>query len=201
MARADSHLHETKISGSEILQGSFLQAMRDSVLLPDGSHATREYVVHPGAVMVIPLIDAPSGQLQVVLKRIEGLSWSRLMTTPDEVRARFELDPLDWHVSVAINVCRAVQFAHERGVVHRDIKPSNVMVGRFGEVYLLDWGVAGTLEPDVAGLLPCVADGLLAGTPSYMAPEQLEEPNRTRETAPRTRKPVSEVVFEGMPVF
>ena len=69
MAPAHSHLYETKVSGRQILQGSFLQAMRDTVLLPDGAHATREYVVHPGAVMVIALITAPSGQLQVVLER------------------------------------------------------------------------------------------------------------------------------------
>ena len=53
----DSHLIERKVAGQEILKGRFLHAFRDTVALPDGSHATREYVVHPGAVMVIPMLD------------------------------------------------------------------------------------------------------------------------------------------------
>ena len=61
MQPADVHLRETKQSGEKILEGKFLQAYRDVVSLPDGSHATREYVVHPGAVMVIPLLDTPEG--------------------------------------------------------------------------------------------------------------------------------------------
>lgn len=65
----DSHLVEVKLSGQEILKGRFLHAFRDSVALPDGSTAFREYVVHPGAVMVIPLLQGDDGQLRVVLER------------------------------------------------------------------------------------------------------------------------------------
>lgn len=65
----DSHLIERKISGEEILKGRFLHAFRDQVLLPNGKAATREYVIHPGAVMVIPLLDDGSGVLKLVLER------------------------------------------------------------------------------------------------------------------------------------
>jgi ADP-ribose pyrophosphatase len=65
----DSHLVEVKLSGQEILKGRFLHAFRDSVALPDGSTAFREYVVHPGAVMVVPLLQGDDGQLRVVLER------------------------------------------------------------------------------------------------------------------------------------
>lgn len=65
----DSHLIEVKQSGQEILKGRFLHAFRDTVALPDGSSATREYLVHPGAVMVIPLLQDADGQLRVVLER------------------------------------------------------------------------------------------------------------------------------------
>jgi ADP-ribose pyrophosphatase len=65
----DTHLIERKTSGEEILKGHFLHAFRDQVLLPNGKQATREYVVHPGAVMVIPLLDDGSGQLKLVLER------------------------------------------------------------------------------------------------------------------------------------
>jgi ADP-ribose pyrophosphatase len=65
----DSHLVEVKESGEELFKGRFLHAFRDRVTLPDGNFAYREYVVHPGAVMVIPLLEDPDGSLRVVLER------------------------------------------------------------------------------------------------------------------------------------
>lgn len=65
----DGHLIETRTSSEEVLKGVFLHAFRDTVQLPDGQSATREYVVHPGAVMVIPLLTDAEGQLRVVLER------------------------------------------------------------------------------------------------------------------------------------
>ena len=69
MATSDSHLTEHKVSGQEILKGNFLCARRDTVLLPDGGQATREYVVHPGAVMVIAMLTDAAGQMRVLLER------------------------------------------------------------------------------------------------------------------------------------
>lgn len=65
---SDEHLIEHRVSQQELLRGHFLHAFRDTVRLPNQALATREYVVHPGAVMVIPLLDTPAG-LQVVLER------------------------------------------------------------------------------------------------------------------------------------
>ncbi len=65
----DSHLVELKTASEEILSGKFLKAFRDTVALPDGTSATREYFVHPGAVMVIPLMQSSDSELQVVLER------------------------------------------------------------------------------------------------------------------------------------
>jgi ADP-ribose pyrophosphatase len=65
----DSHLTEIKISSEELLKGKFLHAFRDTVQLPDGDTATREYVVHPGAVMIIPLLEDADGVIRVVLER------------------------------------------------------------------------------------------------------------------------------------
>jgi serine/threonine-protein kinase len=85
------------------------------------------------------------------------------------------------------SVCMAVHFAHQKGVVHRDLKPSNVMLGDFGEVYLLDWGLA-TLRSSEHGHEAVNDDGAgggggghtlaggVMGTPGYMAPEQVEAP-------------------------
>lgn len=145
----------------------------------DARHALEQearvtgFLEHPAIVPVHDLLGDARGDPRVVLKRIEGQPWTKLLAAPEEVQRRFEREPLEWHVSVAINVCQALQFAHERGVVHRDVKPANVMIGSFGEVYLLDWGVAATMKPDPKGLLPCLLDGPFAGTLTFMAPEQL----------------------------
>ena len=65
----DQHLAEVRVSGEEILRGQFLHAFRDTVRLPDQSIASREYVVHPGAVMIIPQWTAPDGSTLWVLER------------------------------------------------------------------------------------------------------------------------------------
>jgi ADP-ribose pyrophosphatase len=67
---ADAHLIEHRVSSQELLKGRFLHAFRDTVRLPDGGEATREYVVHPGAVMIIPLLqDRDTGAYRLVLER------------------------------------------------------------------------------------------------------------------------------------
>nr|WP_315848566.1 NUDIX hydrolase [uncultured Rhodoferax sp.] len=75
----DSHLIERKTSGEEIFKGHFLHAFRDQVLLPNGRPALREYVVHPGAVMVIPLLDDGHGEVKLVLERQYRYPVARVM--------------------------------------------------------------------------------------------------------------------------
>ena len=69
MTVPDQHLTEIRLDSQELLKGRFLHAFRDSVQLPNGQTATREYVVHPGAVMVVPLLEVAPGQWHVVLER------------------------------------------------------------------------------------------------------------------------------------
>jgi hypothetical protein len=115
---------------------------------------------HPNVVPVYDVSIASDGRPQIVLKKIEGASWSELLRDDTEITRRFGAnDALDWHLRTLMQVANAIHFAHSRDIIHRDIKPDNVMIGRFGEVYVLDWGVAVSLVDE--------------GTPAYMAPEML----------------------------
>ncbi len=128
---------------------------------------------HPAIVPVHSLSTNEEGELQVVLKRVDGEAWLTLMRDREAVQRRFGTELLEWNLRVLAAVCSATAFANERGVLHRDIKPANVMVGRFGEVLLMDWGIGGLLEEDPSGRLPHVVPGDGAGTPAYQAPEML----------------------------
>ena len=118
-------------------------------------------LTHPSVVPVHSLGRDADGRPLVVMAKVDGITWRALLRDPDHPLA--EGDPLGAHLRILMQVCHAAHFAHSRGVLHRDIKPDNVMLGAFGEVYLVDWGLA--LEIDGA-----VTEGL-AGTPGYLAPE------------------------------
>jgi serine/threonine-protein kinase len=133
------------------------------------------YLDHPNVVPVYDIVADGDGVPLIVLKKIEGVAWSELIHDGEAVRTRFGAeDLLEWNLAIALQVANAIGFAHSRGVLHRDIKPENVMIGSFGEVYVVDWGLAVKLEDDGTGRLPTAASAnVLAGTPHYMAPEML----------------------------
>jgi hypothetical protein len=130
---------------------------------------------HPNVVPVHYLAFDDAGEPLIVLKRIEGVEWRALLREAGEVQRRFGAsDLLAWNLGILLQVLNALRFAHSRGIIHRDLKPSNVMIGDFGEVYLLDWGIAVSLRDDGTGRLPLATSASqLAGTPAYMAPEML----------------------------
>ena len=126
---------------------------------------------HPGIVPVHDVGVLPDGSLFYVMKRIKGEQFDEFAL---RVRSLTEL------LRAFLRVCEAVSFAHAAGVIHRDLKPQNVMIGTFGEVLVLDWGVAKwrreTSVPAQAAEAPTSpADvaSAAAGTLGYMAPEQL----------------------------
>ncbi|MBL8684573.1 MAG: serine/threonine protein kinase [Myxococcales bacterium] len=134
---------------------------------------------HPNIVPVHVLGVESGGSPVMVMKRIEGVSWRALLRDRDHEQWRRwstqHRDALEAHVSVLLSVCDALEYAHKKRVIHRDIKPDNVMIGPFGEVYLLDWGIA--LELDARGEARSVV-----GTPSFMAPEMIDgDPSAVRE--------------------
>ena len=125
---------------------------------------------HPGIVPVHDAGTLPDGRMFYAMKRIDG---RRL----DEIAGG---SPLPDRLRTFQKVCDAVAFAHAHGVLHRDLKPENIMVGPFGEVLVMDWGIARVVEAAPEPVPPgpraapqeSTAEGTIVGTPAYMSPEQ-----------------------------
>jgi eukaryotic-like serine/threonine-protein kinase len=134
---------------------------------------------HPAIVPVHELSYDDNANPFFVMKRLSGITLAEILRGDDpELHARFPRERL---LRALSDVCLAVEFAHQRGVIHRDLKPANIMLGDFGEVYVLDWGIARVVETgdelDIEPIAPLRASdstlaGAVLGTPGYMAPEQ-----------------------------
>ncbi len=141
---------------------------------------------HPNIVPIHELGVTADGQLYYAMKRVEGVSLADVLLKLEEGN---EATLRRWTrrrlLGAFVKVCLAAGYAHRRGVVHRDLKPENIMLGEFGEVLLLDWGLARLTEqvdadavgdpvagPVSAGGRPLTRDGAATGTPGYLSPEQ-----------------------------
>jgi tetratricopeptide (TPR) repeat protein len=142
---------------------------------------------HPGIPPVQEMGRLPDGRPYFIMKLIEGHSLQQLLlerASPQEQQT--------YYLGVFEQICRTVAYAHARGIIHRDLKPGNVMVGAFGEVQVMDWGLARVLPSAECGMrnaelgqelrIPhstfhaphssATHPGDVMGTPAYMAPEQ-----------------------------
>lgn len=143
---------------------------------------------HPG---IVPVHDAgmlPDGRVFYVMKFVEGARLDQFLSSVPALSDRLRL---------FMRICDAVSFAHSRGILHRDLKPANVMVGAFGEVLVMDWGLAKILgtgaanssnededetlvtssaetptESESTHASAITGEGMVMGTPGYMSPEQ-----------------------------
>ncbi len=125
---------------------------------------------HPNIAPAYELGYSPELGPYFAMKRVSGRALDRVLAGlrdgDAETVARWSLLRL---LGVFVEVCRAIAYAHSRGVLHTDLKPSNVMIGDFGEVVVVDWGLAQIQGP--VGAEQARAQ-MSAGTPQYMAPEQ-----------------------------
>ncbi len=139
---------------------------------------------HPGIVPIHDLGTLPDGRVYYVMKHVEGTTLEELIHREPEISVRLR---------ILQKVIEAVSFAHSKHIIHRDLKPANIMIGAFGEVLVMDWGIAAQLntaerprqtaigkavdfimehveqvqQPDIE-----TAHGTVLGTPAFMSPEQ-----------------------------
>ncbi len=128
---------------------------------------------HPSIPPVHELGRDELGRPYFAMKKLVGVTLHELLSMSQTHRGRL--------LRAFTDVCLAIEFAHSRGVVHRDLKPANIMLGDFGDVYVLDWGLARIVGEAVAEVVTEDIDSLevktgdVLGTPGYMSPEQLKE--------------------------
>lgn len=134
---------------------------------------------------IVPVYDVGEregdGALYFSMKLVEGQTLSALIRTLP--KGPLDASTLYSLLDIVTKVCDALAFAHSRGVIHCDVKPSNVMVGEFGQVYLMDWGIARLASTEASpgsvadiaragSVRPSATDNSVIGTPCYMSPEQ-----------------------------
>ncbi len=166
-------------------------------VITSGWHDTREYterfikeaqvqgqLEHPNICPVHELGVDSDGRVYFTMKMVKGYSLAQLIKENREkkIRAPKRLTEI---LNIFLKICDGMAFAHSRDIIHRDLKPDNIMVGDFGEVYVMDWGLAKLLGEDDESKEGLVIDnrsggsdtmktitGSVVGTPAYMPPEQ-----------------------------
>jgi serine/threonine protein kinase/tetratricopeptide (TPR) repeat protein len=170
-----------QVAGSENTAVDWEESFRHEAL-------TAAALEHPNIVPVYDLGRDGSGHQQLAQRLVRGLSWKALV---DADRSRPIGELLARHLPTLIDVAQAVAFAHSKGILHRDLKPSQVLVGEYGEVFLVDWGLAfrfgagaGETVAEAGSVAPRLHSSPTettvhlfcpAGTPAYMAPEQTDQ--------------------------
>ena len=179
LAAADSRLERTvamKVlrAGVEADAASRLRFEREARVLAR--------IEHPNIVPVHEAGRTVDGLPYYTMKHVRGRTLQEIL---DAIRSGVDPTKLDELLTIFRKTCDAVAFAHSRGIIHRDLKPANIMVGEFGEVLVMDWGLAKVAgEPEVASTpadeskdvlgsaIEVTLEGHVLGTPQYMSPEQ-----------------------------
>jgi len=156
------------LANNEYMRARFLREARVTAQLQ-----------HPNTIPVYEIGLDIEGRLYFTMKKVEGQTLREIVdkqsSGDDQALQTFNLDRM---LGIIIQVCNALSYAHVHGVVHRDVKPENVIVGSYGEVFILDWGVAKVWSKDDSENKEMEHEvltdlGQRPGTPLYMSPEQI----------------------------
>ena len=168
-----------------------LAAERDSVVRFLEEAQVTAQLDHPGIVPVHELGLDNQGRVYFTMRLVRGRSLAEVFELVNNEREGWTRLRA---IGLILRACEAVAYAHDKGVIHRDLKPANIMVGKFGEVYVMDWGLARVLDQEdlkdirirdshstdeeasrtgsKLGPMLATMDGHVIGTPAYMSPEQ-----------------------------
>lgn len=147
---------------------------------------------HPNIVPVHEIGKSNTGAPYFTMKLVHGCTLEHILKKLKEKDSEYEQKyPLRTLLEIFLKVCDGIAFAHSKGIIHLDLKPDNIQVGDYGEVLVLDWGLARKIEDeqadgDAAPEIPLLKttsmtmDGIIKGTPEYMAPEQAAGKNSRR---------------------
>ena len=152
-------------------------------------------LAHPNIVPIYDIVWDDGMPLFYAMKKVQGQTLQAILNSlrKEEPEALSEF-PLNRLLSIFRKACDAVAFAHSKGILHRDLKPDNIMVGEFGEVLVMDWGIAKRLDSETlrqgdgekddsvlsasqnlqVSLSAATLQGAVMGTPQYMSPEQAQ---------------------------
>ncbi len=167
-----------QLQNLEVYQKRFLREARVTALIS-----------HPATVPVYELSRNAEGNAYFTMKKLSGRDLCEVLDKiaegDQQIQAEFPLDAL---LNVLVHVGQCLAFAHQQGIVHRDVKPANIMVGDFGDIMLLDWGLAKVWDMEEDDAIEQLArsgqqkirgrltgPGDVQGTPFYMSPEQARE--------------------------
>ena len=135
---------------------------------------------HPSIVPIYSLDTDSQDGLHLAMRLVNGVTMKEYLQRCREKEAKEAIDSrrhersLQTRLEYFLKACDAIEYCHARGIVHCDLKPENIMLGRNGEIYVMDWGIACTAGTD--------RKGHLDGTPAYMAPEALKDGATTPQT-------------------
>jgi serine/threonine-protein kinase len=172
-----------RLLGRHVARKTMLEGARDGARTRFVREVRLQAVLeHPSIVPVYDLGRGPDGTPWFTMRQIAGDTLERVIAGLADgdpaIAARYGQRRL---LGEFVRICQAVAYAHSRGVVHRDLKPSNVILSDYGEVYVLDWGIAkvrGEHEDPIQATgsptTAATADGAVLGTLGYMPPEQLD---------------------------
>ena len=167
-----------QLQNLEVYQKRFLREARVTALIS-----------HPATVPVYEISRDSDGNAYFTMKKLSGRDLCEILDglaeNDEELQEEFPLDSL---LNILIHIGQCLAFAHQRGVVHRDLKPANIMVGEYGDIMLLDWGLAKVWDMEEDDAVEQLARsgrqkiqgrltgrGDVQGTPFYMSPEQARE--------------------------
>ncbi|BBM86262.1 serine/threonine-protein kinase [Candidatus Uabimicrobium amorphum] len=133
------------------------------------------YLDHPNIVPIYEIDEHDEGDLLLAMKLVKGISWKNLLyPQTEEHKKKAEEYDQQKHLQILMNVCNAISYAHSKGIVHCDLKPDNVMIGDFGQVLVMDWGIAVCKIPGEKRTFHKDDITTPMGTPCYMPPELAE---------------------------